>query len=204
MIDFNPSKKHLWFFAFLFSSCAAIYGWKIHAPGVLSGNYASQVLPLNARIALYLPPKVYTEVSQNKGGWTADPQTYYLGEAFAPMVLEAFQGAFEEFIFLETEPSAEILRHYAVPYLAMVRISDFKNKVTLKGQAVELQTETVIYDTDLKLLARIRTTGSSDAKKIFAKKGGPEINLNAAIENNVISIIQYLQDALRAGKWEKI
>lgn len=183
------------------AGCATIYGWNIHAPGMLSANYAQAIKPMPARVGLYLEPEVYTFKSKNKGGWAADPQTYFIGEAYAPMVIEGFQSAFDEFILLEIEPTKDILSQYAIPYLAMVRMKDFGNRVTLKGQAVVIETETAVLDTQLNLLSKFESSGSSDAKKVFAKAGGPEVNLNAAIENNVLAIVQYLQDSIRSGSW---
>lgn len=119
------------------------------------------------------------------------------------MLLEAFQGGFQEFIFMEAEPSAPILKRYGIPYLAVVRIKEFKNHVTMKGQAVSVLTETAVFDSDFKLLARFESRGTSDARKIFSKKGGPEVNLNAALENNVSAIVQHLQDSIRTGAWKE-
>ena len=82
-------------------------------------------------------------------------------------------------------------------HLVSVRIKDFGNRVTWKGQAVALTTETVILDQNLKAIERFESTGSSDAQKVFAKKGGPQVNLNAAIENNVLATVQSIQDFLR-------
>lgn len=186
----------------MLSGCAALFGWKIHAPGILSQNYYGQVSQDGGRIALYLPDDVLAYQSTDRGGKLADPQTYFVGEAFVPMILEAFQQGFREFIFFETEPDAQMMQAYDIPLLAVVRIRDLKNKVTLKGQAVQLETETRLYNSFLQPVAAFESIGSSDAKKVFAKKGGPEVNLNAAIENNLIAMIQYLQDkqaAMRHG-----
>ena len=184
-----------------FAGCAAILGWDIHAPGVLSANFTNQIQTSPARIGLYIPPEVYPYQSKDRGSRTADPQTFHIGEAYAPMLVEGFQSAFEEFIFLETEPTSGILRQYAIPHLAVVRIKGFKNRVTWKGQSVSLVTETAVFDTNMNKLARCESRGTSDAQKVFAKKGGPEVNLNAAIENNVLAIVSYLQDSLRTGQW---
>ena len=178
----------------LFSGCAALFGWKIHAPGILSQDYYSRVAPSEGRVALYLPEEVLHYQSTNRGGALADPQTYFVGEAFAPMILEGFQRAFREFILFEIEPDALMMRRYGVRKLAVVRIRALKNRVTLKGQAVQLETETRVYNEALQPVAAFESIGTSDAKKVFSKKGGPEINLNFAIENNVTALIQYLQD----------
>lgn len=188
---------------FLHFSCARLFGWNIHAPGLLSENFVQEVQPLPTRMALYLDPALPQYRSANKGSWSADPQTYYIGESLSPMLLEGFQEGFEEFIFLEVEPTAQILKHYGIPYLAVVRIKDFQNRVTWKGQALSLVTETAVFDSDLRPLATFKATGTSDAKRVFAKKGGPETNLNAALENNVQGIIQFLQDSIRTGNWQK-
>ena len=187
---------------FLHFSCARLFGWNIHAPGLLSENFVRQIEPVPARMALYLEPGLSQYRSTNKGSWSADPQTYFIGESLSPMLLEAFQEGFEEFIFLEVEPDAKILKHYGIPYLAMVRIKDFQNLVTWKGQAVSLITETAVFDSELRLLATFEATGTSDAKGVFAKKGGPETNLSAALENNVQGIIQFLQDSILTGSWK--
>ncbi len=131
----------------------------------------------------------------------ADPQTFHVGEAYVPMLIEGFQESFEEFIFMEIEPDAAILRRYGIDYLAAVKIKRFGNRVTMKGQAVQLVSETAVLDGGLKTLARFESTGTSDAEKIFAKKGGPEVNLNAALENNILAIVEYLQDSIRSGSW---
>ena len=149
---------------------------------------------MNERIALYLPPETLSYQSKDKGGRTADPQTYFIGEAFGPMLVEGFQAGFSEFIFLETAPTPELMKRYAIPRAAVVRVKEFNNRVTLKGQTVSLLTETAVLDPDLHLLAHFESRGASDAKKVFAKRGGPEVNLNAAVENNVLAIVQELQD----------
>lgn len=184
----------LFLLLFLHTGCATIFGWKIHAPGLLSSGFEQKIKPVNERIALYLPPETLNYESRDRGGRLADPQTYYVGEALGPMFLEGFQAAFNELIFLETEPTPKIMARYAIPRLAMVRVKDFKNRVTLRGQGVMLVTETVVLDPDLKPLARFEARGASDARKVFAKRGGPEVNLNAAIENNVLAVVQQLQD----------
>lgn len=118
------------------------------------------------------------------------------------MLVEGFQTAFSEFIFLEAEPTPEILKRYQIPCLVAVRLKDFRNRVTWKGQAIAVTTESVIFDEDLRTLARFESQGVSDAKKVFAKKGGPEVNLNAALEECVAAIVQYLQDARDSGAWK--
>lgn len=182
--------------------CARLFGWDIHAPGILSDSFSQQVKPIPQRMALYFPPTLMKHQSRDRGGSLADPQIYHVGEALAPMLLEGFQSAFEEFIFLEVEPTSEILRRYAIPYLVMVKMKDFSNQVTLKGQALTLVTETLVLDADMKPLTRFESHGTSDAKAVFRKKGGPEVNLNAAVERNVLAIVQYLQDRIRQGTWE--
>ena len=82
-----------------------------------------------------------------------------------------------------------------------VRIKEFKNQVTWGSHAVTLTTETAVLNSDLQTLGRFEATGKSDAKKVFSKKGGPQVNLNAAIENNVLAITQYLQDSIQKGTW---
>lgn len=183
-------------------SCAALFGWKIHAPGVLSNNFSYQTHLVKARVALYPDPALSTYISKNKGGRTADPQTYFIGEAFQPMLIEAFQSAFEEFILMETEPDEAILKRYQIPYLVMVRMKEFGNEVAWSGRhGVRLKTEILVLDETMKKIALFEATGSSEAKGIFAKKGGPEVNLNAAIENNLIAVVQYLQDGIERGRW---
>ncbi|MDD5218695.1 MAG: hypothetical protein PHN49_10880 [Candidatus Omnitrophica bacterium] len=183
----------------LHSGCATLFGWNIHAPGVLSRQFAENVQPEKTRVALYIPKDVQTYRSKNRGGRFADPQVYYIGEAMTPMLIEGFQDGFEEFILMEAEPTPDVLRQYGIPYLAVVGIKDFNNRVTMKGQAVELVTETVVYDTDLHPVARFESRGASDARKVFAKKGGPEVNLNSAIEQTIYAIVMYLQDGLKSG-----
>ena len=176
------------------TGCASLFGWKVHAPGVLSNEFAQKARPMHERIALYVSPAVLNYESKEKGGALADPQTYYVGEAFGPMLVEAFQAGFSEFIFLETEPTPEILKRYGIPRVAVVRIKDFLNRVTLKGQMLTLVTETAVLDRNLRPLARYESRGISEAQKVFSKRGGPEVNLNAAVESNVLATIQQLQD----------
>ncbi len=181
--------------------CATLFGWNIHAPGMLSVNFADKVEPMRQRVALYLDPAVYDYISKDKGNWAADPTTFYIGEAYAPMLLEGFQQAFDEFILMEAEPDTSIMKQYGIPYLAVVRIKDFQNRMTWKGQGVGLVTETVIYDMVMNRRDYFESRGTSDVEKVFAKKGGPEVNLNAALENNIAVLIQYMQDSLRSNKW---
>ncbi|MBP9866292.1 MAG: hypothetical protein KBC91_07815 [Candidatus Omnitrophica bacterium] len=200
-IQASPVSRFFLFAGLLFfSGCAALFGWKIHAPGLLSQDYYSRVVPSQARVALYLPEDVLRYQSTNRGGALADPQTYFVGEAFVPMILEGFQRAFQEFVFFETEPNPVLMRRYGIQRLAVVRIRALKNRVTLKGQAVQLETETRVYNEALEPVAAFESIGTSDAKKVFSKKGGPEINLNFAIENNVTALVQYLQEKTNAER----
>ena len=179
---------------FIQAGCATIFGWNIHAPGILSESFSKTVEPVHERVALYFPPELLEYQSKDRGGRTADPQTFYVGEALGPMLIEGFQDAFDEFIFLETEPTPQILKRYGVQRLALVRVKEFKNHVTLKGQKLTLWTETAVFDSDLHLLAQFESAGASDSQKVFSKKGGPEVNLNAAVERNILAIVQHLQD----------
>jgi hypothetical protein len=185
--------------ALFLSGCARLFGWDIHAPGLLSEGFAGAVPPAHERVALYLPPEVLKFESRARGSRWADPQTYHVGEAYGPMLVEAFQQAFDEFILMETEPRAPMLKRYGILFLVTVRIKNFRNRVTLRGQVLELVTEAAVLDQDLRLLARFDATGTSDTRKVFAKKGGPEVNLNAALEANILALVQYLQDSLRQG-----
>lgn len=185
------------------TGCATLFGWDIHAPAALSQRFYDRVRPAQHRVGLYLDPSFTGLISKNKGGRFADPQTYHIGEAYIPIVIEGFQQGFTEFVLLESEPTQEILTRYAIPYLVYVRPRAFENDVTLKGQAVSLKTETLVFGPELLLVDRFETEGSSDAKKVFAKKGGPQVNLNAAIENNAESMILHIQDALRSGRWQQ-
>ena len=178
----------------LFLGCARLFGWDIHAPGILSENFTQLVRAVDERVALYLPPELLRYESKDKGSWSADPQTYHVGEAFGPMLVEGFQNGFSEFIFLETRPTPEILARYGIHRLAVVRLKDFGNRVTWKGQSLTLATETAVFDSGMKEIDRFESRGTSASGKIFAKKGGPEVNLNAALENNVRAVVQHLQD----------
>jgi len=193
---FGFSRTFFWliFVCFLSAGCARLFGWEIHAPGLLSQNYYDLVDASPHRLALYLPDEVMTYESENRGGRFADPQTYHIGESFTPILIEAFQHGFDEFIFIEAEPTPAIMRRYGIPYLAVVQIKEFGNRVTLKGQAVGLRSEVLIFNPDLDIVARFEVDGSSDAQKVFAKKGGPEVNLNAALENNARVTVESLQD----------
>ncbi len=197
----NDKKLFLILLLPLLAGCATLFGWNIHAPGILSAQFAQEVPELDQRVALYLPPQLLTYKSTNRGGKFADPQTYYVGEAYAPMLIEGFQAAFKEFVLVEVEPTPDVLRQYGIPYLVVVGIKDLGNRVTLKGQAVALTTEAVVYDTNLNVLSYFESSGVSDAQKVFAKKGGPEVNLNAALERNIIAVLQYVQDGITTGKF---
>lgn len=190
------------FLFFFQQGCARLFGWDIHAPGLLSQNFSRQVQPTPVRIALYFPPELLNYQSKDRGGKTADPQTYHVGEALSPMLIEGFQNAFAEFIFLEIEPTAEVMKQYAIPYIVAVQIKYFDNNVTWRGQAITLVTEALVLDSNLNIVGRFEARGTSDAQKVFSKKGGPQVNLNAAIENNVLAIVQYLQDSIRNKAWE--
>ncbi|MCM8775637.1 MAG: hypothetical protein NC930_04715 [Candidatus Omnitrophica bacterium] len=184
------------------TGCATLFGWSIHAPGILSEKFYQEVQPIPQRIALYVNRDLLNYESKDRGGKTADPQTYFIGEAFGPMLVEAFQRGFEEFIFLEAEPTSEILQQSGIPYLAVVQIKNFSNHVTWKGQTLQLVTQTVVLDSHLSEVDQFESTGISDARKVFAKKGGPEVNLNAALENNARAVVQYVQDSILTGKWK--
>lgn len=187
----------------LLTGCASIFGWDIHAPGLLSDGFIKSIQPAHQRIALYFPKELLNFVSTDRGGRTADPQTYHVGEAYGPMLIEAFQTAFDEFIFLEAEPSADLLRQYAIPYLVAVKIKNFNNEVSWSGQGLSIQTETAIFDSNLVALERFESSGSSDVKRVFSKKGGPQVNLNLAIENNIMAIIEHVQDILGESNEKK-
>ena len=203
MFRFRISSLGYLLFIFSHLNCTRLFGWNIHAPGLLSANFVQEVQPVNTRIALYLDPGLFQYRSIQKGSWSADPQTYYVGEALAPMFIEAFQEGFDEFVLVEVEPSASLLKQYGIPYLAVVRITDFQNQVTWKGQRVSIITETAVFDSELHLLSKFEATGTSDADKVFAKKGGPEVNLNAALENNIRGVVQFLQDSILSGNWKR-
>jgi hypothetical protein len=189
--------------ALTLSGCATLFGWDIHAPALVSKRFYEHVHPVPQRLALYLDPSLFQLVSKNKGGRFTDPQTYHIGEAYIPIVIEGFQQGFSEFILIEEEPTRGVLSQYAIPYLIYVRPKVFENDVSLKGQVLAFETEALVFDTNLRLLDRFRTSGRSDSKKVFAKKGGPQVNLNAALENNVESMVLYLQDAIRTGRWQE-
>jgi hypothetical protein len=185
------------FSVMLFVGCTTLFGWTIHAPGILSNKFYDEIEKTDARIALYIPPHCAEFISREKGGKLADPQTYFIGEAFAPMLVESFQHAFSEFVFMEIDPSVDILKQYQIPSIVVIDIREFQNKVTLKGQAVSIVTEVWILNAELELVRHLEVVGTSDAQKVFSKKGGPEVNLNAAVEQNLRLTTEYLQDFLR-------
>lgn len=182
-----------------FAGCTTLYGWDIHSPGLLSSDFSQDIPQERARLALYIPPGMKSYLSKDKGTRWSDPQTYHIGEAFVPMLVEAFQQGFDEFILMETVPTIAILQQYGIEHLAVVEIKGFENRKDMKGQGLDIFSETTLFDRSLKLKARYETMGSSDARRVFAKKGGPEINLNAAIESNLRSVVLYLQDWVRTG-----
>lgn len=189
----------------LMAGCATLFGWDIHAPGILSENFNHTIQPMPQRMALYVDPELTRFVSKDKGSAMSDPQTYHVGEAFHPMLIEGFQQGFEEFIMLEVEPTRDVLKQYAIPYVAAVRMKGFDNRKgkPLNRQVITVATETLIYDSDLKVLAKFDSSGSSDSRKVFAKRGGPEVNLNAAIENDILSTVQFIQDWIRSEKGDE-
>lgn len=187
-------------FLVLFGGCASLFGWDIHAPGLLSNNFFHKVTPMAQRLGLWVEPDLPAYVSKDRGGKTADPQTYHIGEAFGPMLIEAFQNGFDEFVLMETEPAAEVMKQYGIQWLVSIRILEFKNDVTWKGQTLRLRTESVVLDPDLKEKARFESSGASQAEKVFGKKGGPQVHLNATLENTSEAIILHLQDLIRTGK----
>ena len=184
----------------MLTGCARLFGWDIHAPGILSQNFYQQIQPVSDRVALYLPPRLTEYISQDKGTRFSDPQTYHVGEAVTPLLIEGFQQAFGEFVSLETEPEPAVLQQYGIPYLVVVDLKSFRNLKTYKAQALVLETDVGIYDRNMNLLARFDAKGTSDAQKVFAKKGGPEVNMNAALENNVLVIIQFVQDYIASHR----
>ncbi|OGW82430.1 MAG: hypothetical protein A2Z83_03760 [Omnitrophica bacterium GWA2_52_8] len=184
----------------MMAGCAAIYGWNIHAPGLMSGEFARDIPPYAARVGLYIPEDQSAFISKDKGTRMSDPQTYYVGESFVPMLVEAFQTGFEEFVLFETVPIPAMMTQYGVDYLAVVKITGFRNRKKYREQGLDVQTETTVFKPDLHLLARYETTGASDAPGTFAKRGGPEVNLNHAIESNLRSVVIYLQDLMTQVK----
>lgn len=181
----------------LFAGCTAIYGWNIHAPGILSAEFAEDVPQVSKRIALYIPEGQKDFVSRDKGTRLSDPQTYYVGEAFVPMLVESFQSGFSEFVMMEAVPTPEMMRLYGIDALLVCEIKDFKNRKTMKSQGLDLYTETTLFNPDLKLIRRFEARGTSEAPGTFAKKGGLEVNLNAAIEGNLREVVTQAQEALR-------
>jgi len=185
----------------IFSGCTRLFGWDIHAPGILSNGFLQTIPQAEQRIALYLPESTFSYESKDKGSRFSDPQTYHVGESFAPMVLEAFQSSFNEFIYMETIPRKDILERYDIPYLVVLQIKGFDNTKDLRGQKLTVLTDVIVLDQDFNKLGRFESKGVSDAKKVFAKKGGPEVNLNAAIEKSIEGIILTLQDSFGSGRW---
>lgn len=185
------------FLPVIFCSCVAIYGWNIHAPGLLSDEFARDIPQVSKRVALYIPEGQKEFISKDKGTRWSDPQTYYVGEAFVPMLIESFQSGFTEFVLMEALPNPDIMNQYAIDAVVVSEIRDFKNRKTLPAQGLDLYTETTVFNRDLKLIRRFEARGTSEAKGTFAKKGGLEVNLNAAIEGNLRETVLQVQEALR-------
>ena len=177
--------------------CTAIYGWNIHAPGILSTEFARDIPQISRRIALYVPEGQKEIISKDKGTRFSDPQMYYLGEAFVPMLIESFQTGFSEFILMEAVPTPDLMQKYGVDALVVTEIKDFKNRKTLPAQGLDIYTETTVFNRDLKLLRHFSTRGTSEARGTFAKKGGLEVNLNSAIEGNLRETVLQAQDVLK-------
>lgn len=181
----------------LLMGCVAIYGWNIHAPGILSSEFAQDVPQIAKRVALYVPEGQKDFVSRDKGTRLSDPQAYYVGESFVPMLVESFQSGFSEFVLMEAVPTPDLMRQYGIDALAVCKIKDFKNRKTMKSQGLDIYTETTVFNRDLKLIRRFEARGTSEAPGTFAKKGGLEVNLNAAIEGNLREVVTQVQEALR-------
>jgi hypothetical protein len=111
----------------LLSGCATLFGWDIHAPAVLSQRFYERVETENQRVGLYLDPALFQWISTDKGGRFADPQTYHVGEAYVPILIEGFQRGFSEFVLIENEPTQERLQQFAIPYLIYVRPKTFSD-----------------------------------------------------------------------------
>lgn len=190
----------LWPAVLFFTGCAALFGWDIHAPGLLSESFLHTVQPRSEIVGLYVPPGLEGYEVRDRGSKFADPQTFYVGESLKPMLIEAFQQAFPDFYFLEMEPDENILRHYRMDYLVVVNIREFKNKVDLKSQTLQLVLTGQIFDRDFQTYAQFEARGVSQASRVFAKKGGPEVNLNAAIENALLALVQFTQERISETK----
>ena len=185
------------FFMLIAVGCTAIYGWNIHAPGILSNEFARDIPQTSHRVALYVPEGQKEFISKDKGTRFSDPQAYYVGEAFVPMLAEAFQSSFSEFVLMEALPTPAMMKQYGIETLVVSEIKDFKNRKTLSAQGLDLYTETSLFNSDLKMIRRFEARGTSEAPGTFAKKGGLEVNLNAAIEGNLREVIAQVQDALK-------
>lgn len=182
---------------FLLSGCTAIYGWNIHAPGLLSDEFAADIPAVPHRIALYIPEGQKEFVSKDKGTIWSDPQTYYVGEAFVPMLIESFQTGFAEFVLMEALPTPALMQRYGIEALAVTEIKGFTNRKAYSAQGLDIYTETALFNRDLKLIRRFETRGTSEARGTFAKKGGLEVNLNAAIEGALRETVSQVQEALK-------
>lgn len=177
--------------------CVALYGWNIHAPGLLSAEFERDIPTVSKRVALYVPEGQKEFISTDKGTRWSDPQTYYIGEAFVPMLIESFQSGFSEFILMEAIPTPAIMDQYAIDVLVVSEVRDFRNRKALPAQGLDLYTEVVVFNRDLKLMRRFEARGTSEARGTFAKKGGLEVNLNAALEGNLRETVLQVQDVLR-------
>ncbi len=181
----------------LSSGCAAIYGWNIHAPGLLSIEFARDLPQTKHRVALFIPEGQKEFISKDKGTRWSDPQTYYVGEAFVPMLIESCQSGFSEFILMEAVPTPDMMRQYGIEALVVTEIKDFKNRKAFSSQGLDIYTETSVFNSDLKMIRRFETRGTSEAPGTFAKKGGLEVNLNAAIEGALRETVAQIQEVLR-------
>jgi len=177
--------------------CTAIYGWNIHAPGILSSEFARDVPQAQHRVALYVPAGQKEYLSKDKGTRLSDPQIYYIGEAYVPMLIESFQSGFSELILMEAVPTPAMMQQYGIEALVVSEIKDFKNRKALSAQGLDLYTETTVFNSNLKLMRRFETRGTSEAPGTFAKKGGLEVNLNAAIEGALRETVSQVQDVLK-------
>ena len=185
------------------TGCTYLFGWNIHAPGILSAQFYEERTPADRRVALYVNPAAREFQSDDKGDRFADPKVFNVGEAFYPMIIEAFQASFTEFVLIDVEPTDAILKQHSIPYLVAVDITGFDNRGIMKAHSYALKTEVYVFDSDLNLRARFEAERSSEAQKLYGKKGAPEVNLNAAVENNIKVTVEFLHDLL-VGEYEEV
>lgn len=176
--------------AVLFHGCATTQpqaGVPIFAPARMSANYYETITPFPERMALYIDEDLALYRHER-----VNAPTYEVGHSLAPMLIEAFQHSFNEFVFLEVEPNASIASRYDITYTVWVKLKEFESFLRSKETQTCLVLTMEVYDADFKKLATFESEGShSHTRGIGAKKLGE--NMGESFENAITPLIESFQ-----------